>query len=315
MRYVFGPVPSRRLGFSLGVDILPYKTCSFDCIYCELGPTTCRTMAPVGQVPIEDVLSELEACLASPPQRIDYLTISGSGEPTLHPELGFLIRAIKKKFALPLALITNGSLFFNPHVLEQVKEADLIIPSLDTVDPEAFQVINRPHPELRIETMVEGLIRLGRIRGPRIWLEVLFLRGLNDRPDQIDALCRAIEKIAPERIQINTLIRPPVEAFARALDYRALEAIRERMGPRAEIIALPTAKADFQNEMLESELLALIARRPITAEDLSRLTGLSRRQTRALLDRLLEQNQIVCQGFDRQDFFLRRQPESFFQEE
>ena len=149
-------------------------------------------------------------------------------------------------------------------------------------------MINRPHPALRIETIVDGLIQLGRIRGPRIWLEVLFLRGLNDRPDQIKALGRAIEKIAPEKIQINTVVRPPVEAFARPLDYRALEAIRESMGPRAEIIAPPTVKVDFQNELLESEILALVARRPCTAEDLSRLTGLSPLQTRALLDRLLE---------------------------
>lgn len=306
MRYVFGPVPSRRLGFSLGVDILPYKTCSFDCIYCELGPTTCRTIAPTGQVAAEDVLAELETCLASPLHRIDYLTISGSGEPTLHPELGLLIQAIKKKYALPLALITNGSLFLDPSVVERVKGADLIIPSLDTVDPEAFQVINRPHPELRIDSIVEGLIRLGRLPGPRIWLEVLFLRGLNDQPAQIEALCRSIEKINPEKVQINTVVRPPVEAFARALDYRALEAIREIMGPRAEIIAPPTVKADFQNEMLESEILALIARRPCTAEDLSRLTGLSPQQTRTLLNRLLDQEQIDGQVFNRKNFFLRR---------
>jgi wyosine [tRNA(Phe)-imidazoG37] synthetase (radical SAM superfamily) len=306
MKYVFGPVPSRRLGFSLGVDILPYKTCSFDCIYCELGPTTCRTIAPTGQVSTEDVLAELETCLASPRQRIDWLTISGSGEPTLHPELGLLIQAIKKKYALPLALITNGSLFFDPSAVEKVQEADLLIPSLDTVDPEAFQVINRPHPELRIESIVEGLIQLGRLPGPRIWLEVLFLRGINDQPDQIEALCRVIEKINPEKVQLNTVVRPPVEAFARALDYRALEAIREIMGPRAEIIASPTVKADFQNEPLESEILALIARRPCTAEDLSRLTGFSPQQTRAQLKRLLDQGLIDGQVFNQKDFFLRR---------
>jgi wyosine [tRNA(Phe)-imidazoG37] synthetase (radical SAM superfamily) len=306
MKYVFGPVPSRRLGFSLGVDILPYKTCSFDCIYCELGPTTCRTIALTEPVSIKDVLSEVDACLASPRQRIDWLTISGSGEPTLHPELGTLIRAIKKKYALPLALITNGSLFFDPAVVERVKEADLIIPSLDTVDPEAFQVINRPHPELRIASIVEGLIRLGRLASPRIWLEVLFLRGINDQPAQIEALCRAIEKINPEKVQINTVVRPPVESFARALDYRALEVIRNKMGSRAEIIAPPTAKVDRQNEMLESEILALVARRPCTAEDLSRLTGLSPQQTEALLHRLQGQQQIDRQVFNRKDFFLRR---------
>jgi len=306
MKYVFGPVPSRRLGFSLGVDLLPYKTCSFDCIYCELGPTTCRTLEPRDLIPPEAVLAELDDFLATTAQKIDYLTISGSGEPTLHPELGTLIQAIKKKYAPPLALITNGSLFFNPLILERVKEADLIIPSLDTVDPEAFQVINRPHPELRLEAIIEGLILLGQLPGPRIWLEVLFLRGLNDQPAQIEALSRTIEKINPEKVQINTVVRPPVEAFAQALDYRALEAIRGIMGPRAEIIAPPTVKADFQIEMLESEILGLVARRPCTAEDLSRLTGLSRQQTLDLLNRLLDQQKIAREVFNRNDFFLRR---------
>jgi wyosine [tRNA(Phe)-imidazoG37] synthetase (radical SAM superfamily) len=306
MKYVFGPVPSRRLGFSLGLDLLPYKTCSFDCIYCELGPTTCRTLEPRDLFPPEAVLAELDEFLAATVQKIDYLTISGSGEPTLHPELGYLIRAIKKKYAQPLALITNGSLFFDPLILEGVKEADLIIPSLDTVDPEAFQVINRPHPELRLAAIIEGLIHLGQLPGPRIWLEVLFLRGLNDQPAQIEALSRTIEQINPEKVQINTVVRPPVESFAQALDYPALETICGRLGPRAEIIAPPTVKTDFQKEMLESEILGLVARRPCTAEDLSRLTGLSRQRTLELLNRLLNQKKIVCEGFNRKDFFLRR---------
>ena len=137
-------------------------------------------------------------------------------------------------------------------------------------------------------------------------MEILFLRGLNDQPAQIEALSRTIEKINPEKVQINTVVRPPVEAFAQALDYRALETIRERIGPRAEIIAPPTVKADFQNEMLESEILGLLARRPCTEEDLSRLTGLSRQQTLDLLHRLLDQQKIAREVFNRNDFFLRR---------
>ncbi|RPH87731.1 MAG: hypothetical protein EHM75_04690 [Desulfobacteraceae bacterium] len=203
-------------------------------------------------------------------------------------------------------MITNGSLFFDPLILERVKEADLIIPSLDTVDPEAFQVINRPHPELRLAAIIEGLIHLGQLPGPRIWLEVLFLRGLNDQPAQIEALSRTIEQINPEKVQINTVVRPPVEAFAQALDYPALETIRGRLGPRAEIIAPPMVKTDFQKEMLESEILGLVARRPCTAEDLSRLTGLSRQRTLELLNRLLNEKKIVCEVFNQKDFFLSR---------
>jgi wyosine [tRNA(Phe)-imidazoG37] synthetase (radical SAM superfamily) len=167
-------------------------------------------------------------------------------------------------------------------------------------------VINRPHPELRLEAIIEGLILLGQLPGSRIWLEVLFLRGLNDQPDQIKALSRTIEKINPEKIQINTVVRPPVEAFAQALDTRALESIQGILGSRAEIIAPPTVKLDFQKEILESEILDLVARRPCTAEDLSRLTGLSRQQTLERLNRLLDQQKIVREVFDHNDFFLRR---------
>ena len=150
MKVIFGPVPSRRLGWSLGLDLLPYKTCTYDCIYCELGPTTCRTVEPVVQIDVDRVLADLSSFLGSYPGKIDFLTISGSGEPTLHPELGTLIRAIKRKFSLPLALITNGSLLYKPEIRQRVNAVDLIIPSLDAVDPQTLATVNRPHPDLTL---------------------------------------------------------------------------------------------------------------------------------------------------------------------
>ncbi|MBA4392707.1 MAG: radical SAM protein, partial [Desulfobacca sp.] len=151
MKYIFGPVPSRRLGFSLGVDIIPYKTCSFDCIYCELGKTTLKTLKPVEMIPPEAVLKELEDVLAAPSLTIDYITVSGSGEPTLHPQLDLIIKEIRKMTSVPIALITNSSLLFKEEVLQRVLTADLVIPSLDAPDPGVFQTINRPDPSLTFD--------------------------------------------------------------------------------------------------------------------------------------------------------------------
>lgn len=305
MNYIFGPVPSRRLGWSLGLDLLPYKTCSYDCIYCELGPTTCLTVDPVGLVEPGQVLAELESFLAAHPGPIDFLTISGSGEPTLHPALGQVMREMKRRFALPVALITNGSLLFKPEVLEQVRAADLIIPSLDAVDPESLAAVNRPHPDLNLDSLLSGLLALGQLKGPRIWLEILFVKGLNDREDQVERFKQIIEKINPERIQINTVVRPPVEAQALPLDTPGLGRIREQLGPRAEIIARPDRRRD-RTIRLEDEIITLVSRRPSTAEDIGQFIGRPPEETLALLQRLIETGQITRAPFHREVYYRSR---------
>jgi wyosine [tRNA(Phe)-imidazoG37] synthetase (radical SAM superfamily) len=305
MKYIFGPVPSRRLGWSLGLDILPYKTCSFDCIYCELGPTTCRTIDAVDRIDPGAVLAELQSFLAAHPGKIDFLTLSGSGEPTLHPELGSLIRELKRRYSLPVALITNGSLLFRPEVLEQVRAADLVIPSLDAVDPETLAAVNRPHPALDLDSLLAGLQALGRLPGSRIWLEILFIKGLNDHPDQVERFKQAIEKINPEKVQINTVVRPPVEAWARPLEMPRLAQIRENLGPRAEIIVRPD-RPNNCGLRREDEIIKLLSRRPCTVEDLAQLTGWPRRETLALLERLTAEGKIVGAPFDQEVYYRYR---------
>ncbi|MBI5583858.1 MAG: radical SAM protein [Deltaproteobacteria bacterium] len=305
MKYIFGPVPSRRLGWSLGLDILPYKTCSFDCIYCELGPTTCRTIDPIGLIEPGAVLAELESFLAAHPEKIDFLTISGSGEPTLHPELGSLIRELKRHYTLPVALITNASLFFRPQVLEQVRAADLIIPSLDAVDPETLAAVNRPHPDLDHKSLLEGLLALGRLKGPRLWLEILLIKGLNDHPDQIDRFKQLSAAINPEKIQINTVVRPPVESWALPLETTRLAQIREQLGPQAEIIARPDRQSD-RTIRWEDEIIKLVSRRPCTAEDLAQLTGWPPDETLALLQRLIAGGKITAAPFNQEMYYRCR---------
>lgn len=304
MKYLFGPVPSRRLGFSLGVDIIPYKTCSFDCIYCELGKTTCKTVTPVNLVRPEAVLAELRELLAASATAIDFITLSGSGEPTLHPELGLLIREIKKMADLPVALITNASLLYRDEVLEGVLEADVIVPSLDAPDPEIYERVNRPHPSLTFDQLISGLTQLGRFRRQPIWLEVLLLKGINDGAEQIKQLQRYIEQINPEKIQLNTVVRPPVEAGALPVDYARLREIQKSLGAGAEIISGSGGeKVQPEGAMIESEIRTMVARRPCTAEDIAQCLGLPLEETNRVLNGLLQNEKIRCEEFNRQRFY------------
>ncbi len=304
MKTIFGPVPSRRLGFSLGVDIIPYKTCSFDCIYCELGKTTCKTIEPVGTVSPEVVLRELAEVLASSPLTIDYITLSGSGEPTLHPHLDLIIKEIKKIASIPVALITNGSLLFKEEVLEKVLKADVIIPSLDAPDPAVFETVNRPDPSLTFDQLIAGLVSLGKLKGPRIWLEVLLLKGINDSPGHIEQFFNHIEKIKPEKIQLNTVVRPPVEGYAEPLSYAQLKEIQKVLGPRAEIIS-PSSRENAQpiGSVIASEIRAMVARRPCTAEDIAQCLGLSLEETTHFLNELIQAKRVNYELFNQQGFY------------
>jgi wyosine [tRNA(Phe)-imidazoG37] synthetase (radical SAM superfamily) len=304
MKTIFGPVPSRRLGFSLGVDIIPYKTCSFDCIYCELGKTTCKTIEPVETVSPEGVLKELKEILASSALTIDYITLSGSGEPTLHPHLDLIIKEIKKISSAPVALITNSSLLFKDEILEKVLKADVIIPSLDAPDQTVFETVNRPDPSLTFDQLIEGLINLGKSQGPRVWLEVLLLRGINDAQGQIEKFETYIEKIKPEKIQLNTVVRPPVEGYAKPLSYARLKEVQNFLGPRAEIIS-PSSRENAQpiGSVIASEIRAMVARRPCTAEDIAQCLGLSLEETIHFLNELIQSKRVNYELFNQQGFY------------
>ena len=213
-KYIFGPVPSRRLGRSLGVDLVPYKTCTFDCIYCDLGRTTRKTVSRQSYVSPEEIQGELELTLSVLEKKPDYITLSGSGEPTLNTNIGEIIRRIKEITSTPVAVLTNGSLLSSNEVRRDLSEADVVLPSLDAITPALFEYINRPHPSLKIEEIISGLIQFRKQYRGQIWLEVVFCRGVNDDKEEIEKLKGVIERIQPDRIQLNTPVRPPAEEFA-----------------------------------------------------------------------------------------------------
>jgi wyosine [tRNA(Phe)-imidazoG37] synthetase (radical SAM superfamily) len=274
-RYVYGPVASRRLGFSLGVDIIPFKTCTLDCVYCQLGRTPKTTVRRGRWFPPEDILAQIKEAVDSG-QRIDVITFSGSGEPTLCRDLGRLIRAIKKMTAIPVAVLTNATLFTRADVRRELLAADIVVPSLDAVRGPVFRRVNRPNPALDNRRIIEGLVRFRKEFQGEIRLEVMLVKGVNDSPADIKALEAAVERIRPDRIELNTVVRPPAERGARPLSPSTLARIRAKLGPRAEIVVSYAAKKQRPSALgvrLEAALLATLRRRPQTAEDLAAALG------------------------------------------
>ena len=273
-KYIFGPVPSRRLGLSLGVDIVPYKTCTYDCIYCQLGRTTDLTTARRSYAPVLEILKELEENLSSI-TRADFITFSGSGEPTLHSGIGDIVDGIKKITKIPVALLTNGSLLWLPEVRNAILNVDIVLPSLDAATPEIFSRINRPHSDINYEKMLSGLISFRQEYRGQIWLEIFLVKGINDNEDEISRMADLVEKIAPDKVQLNTAVRPTAERSVEAVDIKTLEKIASKFKRAAEIIADVNISHDGDERGCMDDILAMIARRPCTADDVSKALGLN----------------------------------------
>ncbi|MCD4826093.1 MAG: radical SAM protein [Phycisphaerae bacterium] len=276
MSYIFGPVPSRRLGRSLGVDLVPFKTCSYDCIYCQLGRTTNKTIQRKEWVPLDDVLAELKGRLSSQP---DYITLSGSGEPTLYSRMGELIDQIKAMTDVPVAVLTNGGLLWDKAVRGQLANADLIVPSLDAGDEAMFQAVNRPHESISFEKMLNGLIDFRREFQGQYWLEVLLLAGHNAGDAEVEKLVNCVSRIKPDRVQLNTATRPPAEDYAVTVERQRLEELAAMFSPPAEVIA------DFRGVHQRREfaagresVLELLRRRPCSIDDIAGGLGMHRNE-------------------------------------
>ena len=202
-RHVYGPVPSRRLGRSLGVDLVPFKTCTYDCVYCQLGRTTDLTTGRREYVPVEEILAQLEEKLRTGPTP-DYVSLAGSGEPTLHARIGELIAGIKSLTRTPVAVLTNGSLLGVRDVQDALMEADLVLPSLDAGDAELFQLVNRPHENVEFDDMVEGLVAFRERFAKPVWLEVMLLAGITGIRSEVEKIAALTHRIRPDRVQLNS---------------------------------------------------------------------------------------------------------------
>ncbi len=270
MNHVFGPVPSRRLGQSLGIDPIPLKTCNWNCVYCQLGRTRPLTNMRKTYIDPNLILAEVHAALEThAPGQIDWLTFVGSGEPTLHSGLGEMVRRVKEMSTIPVVVITNGALLHLPEVRQDLLAADAVLPSLDAGNAALYKQINRPHPGVAFDNMIAGWIEFRQIYRGKLWVEVMLVRGLNDTELALRGIAAILERISPDEIHINQPIRPPAEPWVQPADEEGLLRARAILGEKARIY--PFAQGHFDLDQFDhvvDAILAIITRHPMRQAEL-----------------------------------------------
>lgn len=305
-KFLFGPVPSRRLGMSLGVDLVPKKVCSLDCVYCEVGKTTKLTLDRKEYIKMDKLKEELSHYFNTNPDP-DYITFSGSGEPTLNSSIGKVLQFIKQNRPnIPVAVLTNGTLLYDKNVREAIIHADVVLPSLDAATEEVFRKINRPATDLSIDKYIQGLIDFRKEFKGKIWLEIFILPGYNDSENELAELKKAILKIKPDSIQLNTLDRPGTvsnlkgatkEELQRVSDYWNLNNV-EIISSFQERRDIPSFRSDIETAIVET-----ITRRPCTLDDLTKILGLHVNEINKYLDVLESEEKIETIEQERGVFY------------
>ncbi|MFH0880870.1 MAG: radical SAM protein [Lentisphaerota bacterium] len=267
-KHIFGPVPSRRLGFSLGVDLTPGKACSLDCVYCQIGKTQIKTTEPSGFVPTREVIEELDRWFSSG-GCADHITLSGSGEPTLHSGFGDILTHIKARSSIPSVLLSNGSLFFRSDIRQSACKASLVKATLSCWDQDSFVKIHRPADGLSFEQYFEGLTAFRRDYRGEFWLEVFALQGMNSGTENMQKLACLAAKIMPDKVHLNTVARPPMDKSAIAVPLETLEACAVLFSPAAEIVAECKGRENSAMVLSEASVLGLLKRHACTVSQLS----------------------------------------------
>ena len=296
MKHLFGPVNSRRLGISQGIDLVPSKICNFNCIYCEIGATTTLTCTRREYIPLPELLAEIDTVLADREllAHLDVFTITASGEPTLHSGIGRIIRYLKEKTDKPVVVLTNGGLFYLPEVRHDLLEADIVIPSLDSAREESYRRINRPLACSPLSELIEGLVAFRKEFSGKLWLEILLAKGINDSDEDIAALISAVEKIRPDKVQLNTVARPPLEIFAKPLTREELEAVARRIpGPVEILVDFTTREREKFRNISEDEIIEMLKRRPCTSNDVSEALNLDPDIAQFMLQQLADSGRII----------------------
>ncbi|RJP94595.1 MAG: radical SAM protein [Desulfobacteraceae bacterium] len=289
--YLYGPVPSRRFGRSLGVDLTPFKTCSFDCVFCQLGRTTQKTVLRKEYVPIDAVLTEIQSWLETDGDA-DCVTLSGSGEPTLHSDFGKVLRVLKQN-PIPSALLTNGSMLVHPEVRDAAGYADIVKISLSAWDQRSFEWINRPHPQLQFNELINGLKSFRAQFSGKLWMEIFIMLGINSSPEAVKKIATQIKKIQPDSVQLNTVARPPAEEFAAPIQQAKLASLAGIFEPPAEVIAEFNANSEKHIAATEASILSMLQRRPCTTAQIVGAYGMHISEVSKYLGELMRTGQIL----------------------
>jgi wyosine [tRNA(Phe)-imidazoG37] synthetase (radical SAM superfamily) len=304
-RFLFGPVQSRRLGISLGVDCIPAKTCNLDCIYCECGPTSNLTMTRKEYAAAQDVINELRAYLTGRP-KLDFITFGGSGEPTLNTKISEIAQYLKKEFPeYKRALLTNGTLFYLPEVCDAAMSFDCVLPSLDAVSRDVFNAINRPAPTLSLDKAIEGLVAFSEQYSGMLWVEIFIVPGINDAPEELGRFKETLNRISPARVQLNSLDRPGTLKNIPVPAVEHLAKIAKFFFPLpVEIISrTPHAFSGIIDAAGEESLLAALSRRPLTIEEIAVFAGMTINQSFDMAARLTAEKKIFLRQVNGRAFY------------
>jgi len=302
-QHLFGPVPSRRFGRSLGVDLVPFKTCSFDCLFCEVGCTTQLTLQRGEYVPTEEILGELQTWFAVDGQA-DVVTLAGSGEPTLHSRFGEIIDTIHRLGELPVVLLTNSSLLYRPDVREQAARADVVKVSLSAWDTTSFAAVNQPDSDLSFDALLCGLQLFRKEFPGQLRLEVMLLSGINATRDQVARVARLAQSFRPDIVELNTVVRPPAHSDADAVPVSELEMLADLFEPCALVIAPFSRSTDQDTVSSRDTVLAMLSRRPCTLNDVSSSLLVSMVQAQEWIAELIAAGEIVEQVEGDRTFYM-----------
>jgi len=300
-RYLFGPVPSRRFGRSLGIDLVPFKTCTLDCLFCEVGVTSCATTERRTYAPVAAILSEFDRWLAAG-GRADVITLTGSGEPTLHAGLGDVVRGLRARGMFRIALLTNSTLLHLPEVRRDVALVDLVKASLSAWDEASFARLHRPVAGVTFAGLVDGLTALRAMFEGELWLEVMVVRGFNEQPAQVRRIAALANPLRADRIQLNSVVRPPAHAGTTAVATDDLAGLCGFFDPRAEVIAPVTGKV-AGDALTDPGVVEMLARRPCTPADIAALTGEPEAVVNRRLDALVAQGKLGRQTRGEQVYY------------
>jgi len=272
MKYVFGPVPSRRLGQSLGIDTIPLKTCNWNCVYCQLGRSKPLHNERKDYYPLADMIAEIEKVLACiDPEEVDWISFVGSGEPTLHAGIGWLIQEVKKLTEIPVAVITNGSLLFLKSVRKALAAADAVLPSLDAGTPQLYKKINRPHPDISFQHLIGGLLAFRHQYQGQLWLEVMLVNGMNDTQEALEDISRKITLIEPDKVHLGVPTRPPAEHWVKPPSDEGVMRATAILGEKAKVIHPQEGYFDLsRDDNIVEAIIGIITRHPISEEQLLR---------------------------------------------
>ncbi|MEG1500972.1 MAG: radical SAM protein [Clostridiales bacterium] len=266
-KYVYGPIPSRRLGNSLGVSPIPNKTCNYSCIYCQLGRTNKMTNQRREFIPLADILQEFQAYLQDE-DKFDVVTIVGEGEPTLYSRLGELISSIKALTDKPVAVITNASLLNDPQVAADLLHADIVLPSLDAYDEASFKKIDRPYGHLDFQAIYQGLIDFSHAFQGQLWAEIMLIDNINDDEESLAKFAKMLEKVRIDRIYINTPVRPPAESYVKISSSANIQKAVEKLSAISiEMLSSGSFFSEIEDDY--QAILSIIQRHPMNQHEIT----------------------------------------------